>query len=84
LSKSASCQTRPLSTPKPGTPPTSIETLALAEGYVEVKSLGLVPVKGLADAVEVYEVVGAGPARTRLQASARRGLTRFVGRDAEL
>ncbi len=30
LSKSASCQTRPLSTPKPGTPPTSIETLALA------------------------------------------------------
>jgi hypothetical protein len=43
-----------------------------------------VPVKGLADAVEVYEVTGAGPARTRLQAGARRGLTRFVGRDAEL
>src|SRR2546422_1774473 len=60
------------------------ETLALAEGYVEVKSLGPVPVKGLADAVEVYEVTGAGPARTRLQAGARRGLTRFVGRDAEL
>jgi hypothetical protein len=60
------------------------ETLALAEGYVEVKSLGLVPVKGLADAVEVYEVAGAGPARTRLQAAARRGLTRFVGRDADL
>jgi class 3 adenylate cyclase/tetratricopeptide (TPR) repeat protein len=60
------------------------ETLALAEGYVEVKSLGPVPVKGLAEAVEVYEVTGAGPARTRLQATARRGLTRFVGRDAEL
>jgi len=60
------------------------ETLALAEGYVEVKSLGLVPVKGLADAVEVYEVMGAGPARTRLEAGAQRGLTRFVGRDAEL
>src|SRR6058998_3952857 len=60
------------------------DTLALAEGYVEVKSLGPVPVKGLADAVEVYEVTGAGPARTRLQAVARRGLTRFVGRDAEL
>ncbi|HYU16264.1 MAG TPA: AAA family ATPase, partial [Candidatus Acidoferrum sp.] len=41
-------------------------------------------VKGLADAVEVYEVTGAGLARTRLQAAARRGLTRFVGRDAEL
>jgi hypothetical protein len=60
------------------------ETLALAEGYVEVKSLGPVPVKGLADAVEVYEVMGVGPTRTRLQAAARRGLTRFVGRDAEL
>jgi class 3 adenylate cyclase len=60
------------------------ETLALAGDYVAVKSLGSVPVKGLADAVEVYEVTGAGPARTRLQAGARRGLTRFVGRDAEL
>src|SRR2546422_587428 len=60
------------------------ETLALAEGYVEVKSLGPVPVKGLAESVEVYEVTGAGPARTRLQAAAGRGLTRFVGRDAEL
>jgi class 3 adenylate cyclase len=60
------------------------DTLALAEGYVEVKSLGPVPVKGLAEAVEVYEVTGVGPARTRLQAAARRGLTRFIGRDAEL
>jgi tetratricopeptide (TPR) repeat protein len=49
-----------------------------------VKPLGPVPVKGLADPVEVYEVTGAGPARTRLQAASRRGLTRFVGRDAEL
>ncbi|TMB59901.1 MAG: hypothetical protein E6J51_13350 [Chloroflexi bacterium] len=68
----------------PGTIVITPDTLALAEGYVEVKSLGPVPVKGLADAVEVYELTGAGPARTRLQAAARRGLTRFVGRDAEL
>src|SRR5713226_9663990 len=59
-------------------------TLELVEGFVAVTPLGLVPVKGLADAVEVYEVTGAGPARTRLQAAARRGLTRFVGRNAEL
>ncbi|HUF76780.1 MAG TPA: adenylate/guanylate cyclase domain-containing protein [Longimicrobiales bacterium] len=59
-------------------------TLELVEGFVAVKPLGPVPVKGLASAVEVYEVTGAGPARTRLQAVARRGLTRFVGRDAEL
>ena len=45
-------------------------TLDLVEGYVAVKPLGPVPVKGLADPVEVYEVTGAGPARTRLQAAA--------------
>src|SRR5499433_1812588 len=60
------------------------DTLALVEGYVEVQSLGPVRVKGLADAVEVFEVTGAGPARTRFQVAARRGLTRFVGRDTEL
>src|SRR2546425_453414 len=60
------------------------ETLALVEGYVEVKSLGPVPVKGLADPVEVYEGTGAGPARTKLQAAARCGRPRFVGRDSEL
>ena len=42
------------------------------------------PVKGLADPVQIYEVTGAGAARTRLQAAAGRGLTRFVGRDIEL
>jgi class 3 adenylate cyclase/tetratricopeptide (TPR) repeat protein len=60
------------------------DTLTLAEGFVAVKPLGPVPVKGLTAPVEVYEVTGAGPARTRLQPAARRGLTRFVGRDAEL
>jgi class 3 adenylate cyclase/tetratricopeptide (TPR) repeat protein len=59
-------------------------TLALAEGYVAVASLGPVPVKGLPDPMEIYAVTGPGPVRTRLQAAARRGLTRFVGRDAEL
>jgi len=60
------------------------ETLVLVEGYVEVRSLGPVPVKGLVDPIEIFEVASAGLARTRLQAAARRGLTRFVGRDAEL
>jgi AAA ATPase domain len=40
--------------------------------------------KGLAEPVEVYEVTGAGQTRTRLQAAVRRGLTRFVGRGAEV
>jgi tetratricopeptide (TPR) repeat protein len=34
--------------------------------------------------LEVHELVGVGPAQTRLQAVARRGLTRFLGRDSEL
>jgi class 3 adenylate cyclase/tetratricopeptide (TPR) repeat protein len=62
----------------------SADALRLAEGFVEVKSLGSVNVKGLSKPIEVYEVTGAGPARTRLQAATRRGLARFVGRDAEL
>src|SRR5262245_20596500 len=68
----------------PGNVLLTASTLELVEGYVAVKPLGPVPVKGLAEPVDVYEVTGTGPARTRLQASARRGLTRFVGRDAEV
>ena len=60
------------------------DTLRLAEGYVEVKPLGPVNVKGLGLPVEVYEVIGAGLVRSRMEAAAARGLTRFVGRDAEI
>jgi predicted ATPase len=51
---------------------------------VGVKPLGPINVKGLSEPVEVYEILGAGPVRSRLQAAAARGLTRFVGRDAEV
>jgi class 3 adenylate cyclase/tetratricopeptide (TPR) repeat protein len=68
----------------PGTVRLTAETVRLAEGYVEVRSLGPIPVKGLADPIEIFELTGAGQARTRLQAAALRGLTRFVGRDAEV
>ena len=67
----------------PGSILMTADALRLAEGYVQVKSLGPVAVKGMSEPVEVYEVTGAGVARTRLQAAAARGLTRFVGRDAE-
>jgi class 3 adenylate cyclase len=68
----------------PGTVRLTGDTVRLAEGYVEVRSLGPIPVKGLPDPIEIFELTGAGQARTRLQAAALRGLTRFVGRDAEL
>ncbi len=68
----------------PGTTRLTADTLELAEGYIEVKSLGPVPVKGLNAPVEVFEMVAAGPGRSRFHAAAARGLTRFVGREAEL
>jgi class 3 adenylate cyclase/tetratricopeptide (TPR) repeat protein len=69
---------------RPGTVRVTRGTLELAEGYVEVQRIGPIPVKGVAEAVEVYEVTGAGSIRRRFEAAALRGLTRFVGRDAEL
>ena len=68
----------------PGSILISPETLQLAEGYVVVKPLGERPIKGMDAPLEVFEVVGAGTVRSRLQAAAARGLTRFVGRDPEL
>jgi class 3 adenylate cyclase len=69
-------------------PPGSIlltaATLRLVEGLVQVNALGSVPVKGLREPVEVFELVEASPLRRRLQAAAMRGLTRFVGRQTEL
>ena len=67
----------------PGSVLMTPDALRLAEGYVRVKSLGPVAVKGMSEPVEVYEVTSAGIARTRLQAAASRGLSRFVGRDPE-
>ena len=49
-----------------------------------MRSLGPIPVKGLSDPIEIFELTGAGQARTRLHAAALRGFTRFVGRDAEI
>ncbi len=68
----------------PGTVLLAPMTLQLAEGYIQVSSRGPVPVKGLSESIEVYEIVGPGAVRTRLHAAAARGLTRFVGRDSEV
>jgi class 3 adenylate cyclase len=67
----------------PGSTLLTAETLALAEGFVRVTSLGSIAVKGLPGPVEVYELAGIGAVRSRLQAAAARGLSPFVGRDAE-
>lgn len=62
----------------------SDETRRLVEGYFELRALGPTVVKGALELVNVYEVTGLGPLRTRFELSARRGLTPFVGRDDEL
>jgi len=68
----------------PGSILITASTLNVAEGYVEVNPLGPLPIKGLGAPVEVYELTGPGPARSRLHAAAARGLTPFVGRKGEL
>ena len=68
----------------PGTIRLTAATLRLVEGLVQVQALGPIPVRGMPEPVEVFELVGASTLRGRLQAAAARGLTRFVGREAEL
>jgi class 3 adenylate cyclase/tetratricopeptide (TPR) repeat protein len=68
----------------PGSTRLTGETLRLAEGFVQVVPIGPIPVKGLPGPVDVFELVGPSATRTRLQAAAARGLTRFVGRGKEL
>ncbi len=68
----------------PGSIRLSAATLRLVEGLVQVTALGPVPVKGLAEPIEVFELLGASQLRRRLQAAAARGLTPFVGRQMEL
>ncbi len=56
----------------------------LLEGYFQLNRLGPARIKGVNEPVQLFEVTGVGPLRTRLQVAAGRGLTKFVGREAEL
>src|SRR5499433_38203 len=64
----------------PGSILVTEHTHKLTAGYFEFKPLGAATIKGVEELLNVYEALGAGPLRTRLQVAARRGLTRFVGR----
>jgi class 3 adenylate cyclase/tetratricopeptide (TPR) repeat protein len=68
----------------PGTVRLTAGTLRLVDGLVRVNALGPIPVKGLTEPVEVFELIGATAVRQRFQARAAQGLTRFVGRQREL
>src|SRR6266852_590512 len=62
----------------------SENTRRLCEGYFILKPLGATRVQGVSEPVNVYEVTGLGPLRTRLQRAVGRGLTKFVGREREM
>ncbi|HET6467991.1 MAG TPA: adenylate/guanylate cyclase domain-containing protein, partial [Geminicoccaceae bacterium] len=71
-------------TAPPGRIRLTAETRRLASGYIETDAVGPIAVKGLSEPIEVFELTGTTGARGRLDAAAGRGLTRFVGRAAEL
>jgi len=59
-------------------------TAGLVRGYFSLDDLGDFRVKGVAQRVRVHRLAGLGEAQTRFDVSRRRGLSRFVGRDADL
>jgi class 3 adenylate cyclase/tetratricopeptide (TPR) repeat protein len=68
---------------KPGTILATGETVGLGAGRVRTRALGPVNVKGLADPIEVFEVIGALGTSTRGELTTR-ALAPLVGRGAEL
>ncbi len=59
-------------------------TLRLVEGYVAVRPLGSLQLRGVAEPIETHELLGAIPRRSRLRATPSRDLTPFAGRDIEI
>ncbi|MEO6028525.1 MAG: AAA family ATPase, partial [Candidatus Binatia bacterium] len=59
-------------------------TAALVTGYFALEDLGEFRVKGISEPVGVHRLLGPGHLRTRFDASRSRGLTRFVGRSADM
>jgi class 3 adenylate cyclase/tetratricopeptide (TPR) repeat protein len=68
---------------EPDKPYLTRSTATLVDGYFALEDVGELQVKGLPAPVHAYALVGMGSARTRLDISAERGLSPFVGRSAE-
>ena len=62
----------------------SEDTRRLVEGYFELRALGPTEVRGISEPIDVYEVVGMGQLHGHFDLAARRGLTKFVGRERDL
>ncbi len=59
-------------------------THRLVEGYFRVRPLGPLRVRGTIDPIDVVVLEGEGTVVSRLQASLRRGVSPFRGREAQL
>ncbi|PYN75118.1 MAG: hypothetical protein DMD96_29030 [Candidatus Rokuibacteriota bacterium] len=68
----------------PGAVVIAPSTLRLAEGSIQIRSLGARPIKGLDAPIEVAELIGGAPARSKIRSADAQHLSRFVGRAAEL
>src|SRR3989441_10186219 len=68
----------------PGTIYASEHTVRLVEGFFTLRDHGTPAMKGVSTPVRVFEVLGIGPLRTRLDAASARGFSRLVGREEEL
>jgi class 3 adenylate cyclase/tetratricopeptide (TPR) repeat protein len=67
-----------------GSTATTDTTRKLCEGFFAFKAFGPTIVKGVSEPIEVFEVTGLGPLRTRFQRAEIRGLSKFVGRQSEM
>jgi predicted ATPase/class 3 adenylate cyclase len=59
-------------------------TAALVSGFFQMEDLGRMETQGVREPVQVHELQGVGPMRTRLDVARASGFTRFVGRVPEM
>ncbi len=69
---------------QPGTIALTAQTLKLLAGQVDVTPLGPFSVKGLAQPIELYRLLGIRATRSRIRGPQDRPLSRFVGRGLEM
>ncbi len=68
----------------PGGVSVTEQTARLASGFFELLDRGEQSLKGASVPVRVFDLLGQGPIRSRLERSRARGFSRFVGREREL
>jgi class 3 adenylate cyclase len=68
----------------PGTILVATPTYRLSEGYFSFQALGPLRVRGVAEPVDAYALESEGTVVSRLEASLRRGVSPFRGRESEL